>query len=89
MFLDTAELRIQNEEILTLDYWKAETDNLLAFSKKPILEGAGNISHDKMEKTVGKIYADFDANRKKMEALEEDEIEQQAIKKLMQKATKK
>ena len=28
LFLDTAELRIQNEEILTLDYWKSETDNL-------------------------------------------------------------
>jgi hypothetical protein len=89
LFLDTAELRIQNEEILTLDYWKSETDNLLLFSKKPILEGAGNISHDRMEKKVTKIYSDFDANRKKMEAIEEDEIEQQAIKKLIQKAKKK
>ncbi len=89
LFLDTAELRIQNEEILTLDYWKSETDNLLTFSKKPILEGAGNISHDKMEEKVSKIYSDFDANRKKIEAIEEDELEQQAIKKLIQKAKKK
>ncbi len=89
LFLDTAELRIQNEEILTLDYWKAETDNLLTFSKKPILEGTGNISHDRMEKKVSKIYSDFDANRKKIEAIEEDELEQQAIKKLIQKAKKK
>jgi hypothetical protein len=89
LFLDTAELRLQNEEILTLDYWKSETDNLLAFSKKPILEGAGNMSHDKMEKRVEKIYSDFDADRKKMEAIEEDEMEQQAIKKLIQKAKKK
>jgi len=89
LFLDTAELRIQNEEILTLEYWKSETDNLLAFSKKPILERAGNISHDRMEKKVSKIYSDFDANRKKMEAIEEDEMEQQAIKKLIQKAKKK
>lgn len=89
LFLDTAELRIENEEILTLDYWKSETDNLLLFSKKPILEGAGNISHETMEKKVTKIYSDFDANRKKMEAIEEDEIEQQAIKKLIQKAKKK
>jgi hypothetical protein len=89
LFLDTAELRIQNEEILTLDYWKSETDNLLTFSKKPILEGSGNISHDKMEQKVSKIYYDFDSNRKKMELKEEDEIEQQAINKLIQKSRKK
>ena len=89
LFLDTAELRIQNEEILTLDYWKSETDNLLTFSKKPILEGSGNISHDKMEQKVSKIYYDFDSNRKKMELKEEDEIEQQAINKLIQKSMKK
>ncbi len=89
MFLDTAELRIQNEEILTLDYWKSETDNLLSFSKKPILEGSGNISHDKMEQKVSKIYYDFDSNRNKMELKEEDEIEQQAINKLIQKSRKK
>ena len=89
LFLDTAELRIQNEEILTLEYWKSETDNLLTFSKKPILEGSGNISHDKMEQKVSKIYYDFDSNRKKMELKEEDEIEQQAINKLIQKSRKK
>jgi len=89
LFLDTAELRIQNEELLTLAYWKTETDNLLAFSKKPILEGAGKISHKQMEEKVSKIYSDFDELRKKKEAIEEDEMEQQAIEKLLNKAKKK
>ncbi|MEI7597341.1 MAG: RhuM family protein [Bacteroidota bacterium] len=89
LFLDTAELRIQNEEILTLDYWKIETDNLLTFSKKPILEGAGKISHKQMEAKVSKVYLDFDTNRKKIEAIAEDEMEQDAIKKLLNKAKKK
>lgn len=89
LFLDTAELRIQNEEILTLDYWKTETDNLLAFSKKPILEGSGKISHKQMEEKVSKIYLDFDETRKKKEAIEEDELEQKAIEKLLNKAKKK
>lgn len=89
LFLDTAELRIQNEEILTLDYWKTETDNLLTYSKKPILEGAGKISHKQMEAKVSQVYLDFDANRKKIEAIAEDEMEQEAIKKLLNKAKKK
>jgi hypothetical protein len=89
LFLDTAELRIQNEEILTLDYWKTETDNLLTYSKKPILEGAGKISHKQMEAKVSQVYLDFDANRKKLEAIAEDEMEQEAINKLLNKAKKK
>ncbi len=89
LFLDTAELRIQNEEILTLDYWKTETDNLLTYSKKPILEGVGKISHKQMEAKVSQVYFNFDANRKKIEAIAEDEMEQEAIKKLLNKAKKK
>jgi len=42
-----------------------------------------------MEQKVSKIYSDFDSNRKKIELKEEDEIEQQAIKKLIQKLRKK
>lgn len=89
LFLDTAELRIQNEEILTLDYWETETDNLLTYSKKPILEGVGKISHKQMEAKVSQVYFNFDANRKKIEAIAEDEMEQEAIKKLLNKAKKK
>ena len=89
LFLDTAELRIQNEEILTLDYWKSETDNLIAFSKKPILEDAGKVSKMQMETKVSKIYSDFDEMRKKKEVLEEDEMEQKAIEKLLNKTKKK
>ncbi len=89
LFLDTAELRTQNEEILTLDYWKTETDNILTYSKKPILEGVGKISHKQMEAKVSQVYFNFDANRKKIEAIAEDEMEQEAIKKLLNKAKKK
>ena len=89
LFLDTAELRTQNEEILTLDYWKTETDNLLTYSKKPILEGVGKISHKQMEAKVSQVYFNFDANRKKIEAIAEDKMEQEAIKKLLNKAKKK
>ncbi len=89
LFLDTAELRIQNEEILTLDYWKSETDNLLAFSKKPILEGAGKVSKIQMETKASRIYHDFDDIRKKREAIDEDETEQKAIEKILNKAKKK
>ena len=89
LFLDTAELRIQNEEILTLEYWKTETDNLLTFSKKPILAGAGKVSKKQMETKVSKVYSDFDEMRKKKEAIEEDEMEQKAIEKLLNKAKDK
>ncbi len=42
-----------------------------------------------MESQVSKIYLEFDANRKKEEAIAEDKIEQEAIKKLLNKVKKK
>ncbi len=89
LFLDTAELRVQDQVPLSLDFWKAETDKVIAFSNKPILQNTGSISHHQMENSVSQTYLNFDNNRKKLEAQQEDEAEQKAIENLLKKAKKK
>jgi hypothetical protein len=89
LFLDIAELRLQDQVPLSLDFWKAETDKVIAFSNKPILQNTGSISHHQMENSVSQTYLNFDNNRKKLEAQQEDEAEQKAIENLLKKAKKK
>jgi len=89
LFLDTAELRVQDQVPLSLDFWKTETDKVIAFSNKPILQNTGSISHHQMENSVSQTYLNFDSNRKKLEAQQEDEAEQKAIENLLKKAKKK
>lgn len=89
LFLDTAELRVQDQIPLNLEYWKMETEKVIAFSNKPILKGQGTISHAQMEKKVSQTYLQFDTNRKKIEAQAEDEAEQEAINQLIKRVKKR
>ncbi len=72
LFLDSAEMRVKERKDLTLDYWKKNVDNLLEFQGKEILHGAGSISNKQMEAIVGKIYDDFNRQRKLAEAQQAD-----------------
>ncbi len=72
IFLETAELRVKDRKDLTLAYWQSNVDRLLEFNDKPILQTKGRISHAQMEARVNEIYADFDARRKKEDAVRAD-----------------
>lgn len=72
IFLETAELRVKERKDLNLAYWRENVDRLLAFNDKPILHNAGRISHAQMEEKVAQIYEQFDAGRKKAEAIMAD-----------------
>jgi len=72
IFLEQAELRAKERKDLTLDYWRHNVDRLLEFNERPILEGAGAISRDRMEKIAHERYEQFDARRRRYEALEAD-----------------
>lgn len=89
LFLDTAELRVKDQIVLHLNFWKEEADQVIQFSRKPLLEGTGNISHEQMKKIATKQYELFDTHRKKSEALEADNEEQKAIDELIKKTKKK
>lgn len=89
LFLDTAELRVKEQIPLTLSYWEEEADNVIQFSRKPILENAGTISKEQMKKIATKQYREFDARRKKQEAIEADLEDQKAVDELIKKTRKK
>ncbi|WP_019570969.1 virulence RhuM family protein [Thioalkalivibrio sp. ALE11] len=72
IFLEQAELRARERKDLTLDYWRNNVDRLLEFNERPVLDGAGSISRDRMEQIAHERYEQFDAQRRRDEALEAD-----------------
>ncbi|WP_022947335.1 virulence RhuM family protein [Methylohalobius crimeensis] len=72
IFLEQAELRAKERQDLTLDYWRHNVDRLLAFNERPVLDGAGRISRERMEQITHERYEHFDARRRRDEALEAD-----------------
>ena len=77
-FLETAELRASNRQTTTMQEWKEYVDKFLAFSEMPILNHAGNVSHDQMEAITEQRFQVFDTKRKADELLlAEAEYEQE------------
>lgn len=89
LFLDTAELRVKDQIPLSLNFWKEEADSVIQFSRKPLLDNAGSISHEEMKKIATKHYERFDARRKKEEARLADLEDQKALEQLIKKSKKK
>ena len=69
IFLEQAELRVKERKQLSLDYWRGNVDKLLEFNERPVLQGAGSISHDDMKSIARDHYATFATQRKAAEAL--------------------
>jgi hypothetical protein len=46
---------------------------MLAFNDQPILEGAGSVSRENMEKVAYQRYEEFDQQRRSIEARQADE----------------
>lgn len=68
ILLASAEERVKSRRDLTLQYWRSNVDNLLAFQDKDVLQGNGSISNTEMEAIVRQIYNEFDNDRKNYEA---------------------
>ena len=68
IFLTSAEERVKSRRDLTLQYWRSNVDNLLAFQDKDILQGNGSISNTEMVAIVRRVYNEFDTKRKNYEA---------------------
>ncbi len=73
IFLEQAELRVKQQEDLTLDYWRQNVDKMLAFNDQTILEGSGKVSRERMEQVAVARYEQFDAQRRRAEARQADE----------------
>lgn len=73
LFLESAELRVQSKQDLTLNFWRNTVEGLLSFQGYDILDDCGSISNEDMKRRVGQVYDKFNAARKQHEALRADE----------------
>ncbi|WP_186566543.1 virulence RhuM family protein [Lawsonibacter celer] len=65
MFIDYAELMAEDEQLMSMADWLAETDRFLTNNRRNVLEGKGRVSHEAAAKKAGDIYAEF---RKRQDA---------------------
>lgn len=63
-FLDYAEEMAEEEQIMKMEDWINETDNLLKFRKKEILKDSGKISH---QKAIDKAHNEYEKYRIKQD----------------------
>lgn len=84
IFLEQAELRVKKQKELTLDFWRNNVDKMLAFNDQPILEGAGSVSRENMEKIARERYEVFDQQRRTVEAEAADAADLKEIEQLEQ-----
>ncbi|MFG8737174.1 virulence RhuM family protein [Pseudomonas aeruginosa] len=84
IFLEQAELRVKQQKELTLDFWRNNVDRMLAFNDQAILEGAGSVSRESMEKVARERYEVFDQQRRISEAKAADAADLKEIEQLEQ-----
>ncbi|TYB73027.1 virulence RhuM family protein [Bizionia saleffrena] len=82
IFLEQAELRVKNQQDLTMSYWQGNLDKLIAFNEFPVLKTAGKISKTIMEKKVTAHYIAYDKLRKKEAAQAADRQDLEDLKML-------
>lgn len=82
IFLEQAELRVKQQKELTLDFWRNNVDRMLAFNDQAILEGAGLVSRENMEKVAHERYELFDQQRRIAEAEAADAADLKEIEQL-------
>jgi hypothetical protein len=85
VFLETAELRAKNRIDITMHFWEENIDKIILLNDKQVLSHNGTISHVEMEKQVDIIYEKFNAQRKKLDAKEADEMDMEELKQLENK----
>ncbi len=88
IFLEQAELRAKERQQLTLTYWRDNVDRLLAFSDRPVLQGAGKVSHDAMKAVAHERFDAFDAQRRGR-ALREADAEDMKVLEAVEKRLEK
>lgn len=84
IFLEQAELRVKQQKELTLDFWRNNVDRMLAFNDQAILDGAGAVSRENMEKIARERYEFFDQKRRIAEAEAADAADLKEIEQLEQ-----
>lgn len=68
IFLETAEFRAKNRQIILMDFWRQNVDKILIDNEQSLLKDKGKISHKQMQEQVALIYDNFNQQRKQFEA---------------------
>lgn len=89
MYLDYAEDQAQKRKTITMEQWEEKLDVFLEFNERDLLTHAGKVSKEVAEKLALDRYDDFDAKRKKAEAIAADEEDIQELEALEKQLTKK
>jgi hypothetical protein len=79
IFLEQAELRAKQQKDLTLEFWRSSVDRMLASNDQPLLDGPGSVRHEDMKTIATERYEEFDAKRRKQEAIAADAEDLKAI----------
>ncbi len=66
MFIDFAELRALNRQVMTMNDWLGQVEKFLSFTDQQILRHAGKISHDM---AVARAHEEYDKFRVKQDQL--------------------
>jgi hypothetical protein len=64
MFIDYAELRALNRQVMTMKAWIEKVEQFLSFNDQQVLQNAGQISHDV---AVAKAHAEYEKFREKQD----------------------
>lgn len=84
IFLESAELRVKNNQDLTLSFWRRNVDALLEFNGFSILDNQGKRTHNQAEKIAYEQYEKFDAMRKMLKQKQADAEDLQELERLEQ-----
>jgi len=85
IFLETAELRAKSRKETPMRFWKENVDQIITSNGFPLLDHAGSISHQQMEKNTTERYFEYDEHRKADEARLADKEDEEELKKLEDK----
>lgn len=91
IFLETAELRAKSRQETRMAFWKQNVDQIITSNGFPLLNHAGTISHEQMERNTNALYLDYEQHRKAQEAIaadQEDEADLKALETKLKRRTK-
>ena len=69
MYLDYAEMQARQRKTVTMEQWANKLDSFLVFNEQKLLTHAGKVKAEVAKKMAEDRYEEFDAKRKRAEAL--------------------
>ena len=82
IFLETAEFRAKNRKDLTMNFWRENVDKILLSNDQRLLPNAGTVRKEHKDEFAYQVYEEFNARRKRKEAIEADREDMEQLKEL-------